>query len=238
MSRGIVRMLAAGLSFGLVWSLGMLRAADDDGETDLELMRLQFARSLIAGSLQPLKQHMDELLVLERSLAKQRDYRGAIEAQQQRRRIESQLEREDKELLLLETREQSLRASLLPEVIEMPLEEAKLKGLSRPSGGGVIEGWSNPGVAAEWVLPDLPPGGYEVYLRYRCGTVEGGSLLVEESRFTLTGRIETTMKGPERRLLGTLKVTDGDGPFRLVAKTLVKDNLMQLLGVELVPASR
>lgn len=231
-------MLMAGLGLCLLWG-GALRAAADEGEeTDLELMRLQFARSMIVKSLGPLKAHMEELWKLERAFAERRDYEGALVAQAERRRLEAQLEREDKELLLLETREQSLRASLLPDVIELPLAEAKLDGLRRPEGGGLIDGWSRPGAAAEWVLPELPAGGYEVFLKYRCGTLEGGSMSVEETKFTLEARIETTMSGPERRFLGTLKVTDGAGPFRLVTKTLVKDHLMQLLGVELVPASR
>lgn len=75
-------------------------------------------------------------------------------------------------------------------------------------------------------------------LRYRCGTAEGGKLLIKETRFTLTTTIETTLKGPEERSAGTLKVSDGAGTLTLSAAALITDNLMQLLALELVPATR
>ena len=62
--------------------------------------------------------------------------------------------------------------------------------------------------------------------------------LIKESRFTLTTNIETTLKGPEERTAGTLKISDGAGTLTLSAEALVTNNLMQLLAVELVPASR
>ena len=75
-------------------------------------------------------------------------------------------------------------------------------------------------------------------LRYRCGATEGGQLLIKEARFTLTTNIETTLKGPEERSAGTLKISDGNGTLSLSAQALVTDNLMQLLAVELVPATQ
>jgi len=104
--------------------------------------------------------------------------------------------------------------------------------------GGAITGWSKTGAAATWKLPSLPAGGYEVLLRYRCGAAEGGTLLVKETRYSLTATIESTLKGPEERNAGTLKISDGSGTFTLVVESLVTNNLMQLLAVELVPASR
>lgn len=213
-------------------------AGPDADSTELELMRLRFARSLIEKSLAPLKVRIEELSEKEKVLAVERDYAGAMRVREERRRLEGQLDREDKELLLLEAREQSLRAELLPDVIELPLADARLEGVHRPAGGGLIDGWSGTGSSAEWQLPNLPPGGYEVYLKYRCGALEGGTVVIQEARFSLSGRIETTLKGPERRLIGTVKITDGTGTFRISPKSVVKDNLMQLMGVELVPSSR
>ena len=213
-----------------------IHAADPDPAHTLELARLNFERSMIETSLTPLKKHLTELALLEKQHADARDYGGAIEARDLRRRVEDELERLDKELLLLQTRELSLKASLLPDRIPLRLEAAELRGVARE--GGSLTRWSKPGASATWKLSGLPPGGYEVILRYRCGPLEGGSVLVQEAKFTLSGDMETTLKGPEEKNLGTLKITDGSGPLTISARTVVKDNLMQLLAVELVPASR
>jgi hypothetical protein len=50
--------------------------------------------------------------------------------------------------------------------------------------------------------------------------------------------MDTTLRGPEVKNLGTLKITDGSGSLRLTARTIVKSNLMDLIAVELVPANR
>lgn len=233
-------LLSAGC---LLWIGGIIAhtevavpASDAAPEHAVELKRLSFQRTLVEASLAPLKRHLTEVAILERQRADARDYKGAIEARNQRKRMEEELGRLDKELLLLQTREQSLIASLLPDRIPLALEAAQLDGVRRE--GGVLTGWSHPGAAAKWRLPNLPPGGYEVVLRYRCGPLEGGSLVVQEARFNLKGEMDTTLKGPREKNLGTLKVSDGSGPLSITARTVVKDNLMQLLGVELIPASR
>ncbi len=213
-----------------------LWAAEPDSRQSLELKRIAFQRSVVEASLEPLKKHLSELILLEKSRADARDYSGAIEARDLRKRLEMELERLDKELLLLQTREQSLYASLLPDRIKLPLDEAKLNGVKKE--GGSLTAWSKAGASATWALNKLPPGGYEVILRYRCSPVEGGSLVVKESRFTLQADVETTLKGPQERNIGTLKITDGSGSFSITARTVLKDNLMHLLAVELVPASK
>ncbi len=211
-------------------------AAEPDPRITLDITRLTFQRSIMEASLNPLKTHLSQLILLEKSCAEARDYTGAIEARDLRKRLEKELERLDKELLLLQTREQSLRASQLPDRIRLPLESAKLNGVRHESGS--LTGWSRPDASAEWQLTELPPGGYEVVLRYRCSPVEGGSLLVQEARFNLKADVETTLKGPEEKNLGTLKITDGNGPLKITARTVLKDNLMHLLSVDLVPTSK
>jgi hypothetical protein len=191
---------------------------------------------MIETSLTPLKKHLSELALLEKQYAEAKDYDGAIEARDQRRRMEKELERLDKELLLLQTRKESLTASLLPDRISLRLEDATLKDVERQAGS--LTRWTKPGASASWKLPNLPPGGYEVVLRYRCGPLEGGSVVVSEARYSLSADVETTLRGPQEKNLGTLKVTDGAGSFTIAARTVVKDNLMHLLGVQLIPSSR
>lgn len=213
-----------------------MSAAEPDPKRTLDMTRLAFQRSIVEASLAPLKKHLSELILLEKSRAEARDYTGAIEARDLRKRLETELERLAKELLLLQTREQAIKSSLLPDRIRLPIDAANLTGVHRE--GGLLTGWSKPGASAEWKLDNLPPGGYEVILRYRCTPLEGGSLTVQETRFSLMADVETTLKGPQEKNLGTLKITDGSGPLKISARTVLKDNLMQLLAVDLVPASK
>jgi len=212
------------------------RTDDPGASSDIALLRLSYERELIEASLAPVKEQITTLGTLEKQFATDRDYDDAITARDERKRLQNELARLDKELLLLQTREQALKSSLLPDRIKLPLDAAALSDLRLE--GGAITGWSKVGAAATWKLPGLPPGGYEVMLRYRCGAAEGGKLLIKESRYTLTTNIETTLKGPEERSAGTLKISDGAGALTLSAEALVTNNLMQLLAVELVPASR
>lgn len=212
------------------------RADDPGSSADVALLRLAYERNLIEGILAPVKLQITTLSGLERQFAEARDYDAAITARDERKRLQSELARLDKELLLLQTREQALKTSLLPDRIKFPVEEAQLNGVRLQSGS--LVGWSAVGASATWKLPSLPHGGYEVMLKYRCGAAEGGVLLIQEARFSLSAPIETTLKGPEERNAGTLKISDGTGTLTLTAQSLVTNNLMQLLAVELVPASR
>lgn len=210
---------------------------DDPGASqEIAVRRISYERSLIAATLEPVKRQIITLGTLEKQFAEARDYDAAITARDERKRLQNELARLDKELLLLQTREQALKTALLPDRIKLPLDSAQLTDLRRD--GGAITGWSKIGSSATWKLPALPPGGYEVLLRYRCGAAEGGTLLIKEARFTLSASIETTLRGPEERNAGTLKVSDGSGTLTLATQSLVTNNLMQLLAVELVPASR
>ncbi len=203
----------------------------------LELERLSFQKRLLEAGLRPLQQHLSALQELEKQRATSGDYAGAIEARNQRKKLTTELERLDKELLLTQTREQSLKARLLPDRITLPLEDARLEGGVQRTGGE-LTGWSGPDSAASWTLPNLPPGGYEILLKYRCGALEGGTLEIQETRFHLSAEVLTTLRGPQEKNLGTLKITDGTGPLVIRARGVLKDNLMHLLAVHLVPAAR
>jgi len=229
--------------FFVILCLSLLVSRPSTGQQDtsstndaVELARLRFQRGLIEASLAPLKKHVLELATLEKERAESRDYPGAIAARQERRKVEDELERLDKELLLLQTREQSLKAAALPDRLPLALDQAELNHVRRE--GGTLTGWSQPGASATWKLPALPSGGYEVVIRYRCGPLDGGLLEVRESKFRLSSQIDTAAQGPQEKNLGTLKITDGSGTLTLAATTLVKDNLMSLMGLWLLPASK
>ena len=204
----------------------------------LELERLVFQRDLLAASLNPLKTALSELDDLARGSARERDYETAIAARAERQLIEAELDRIAKELVVIEARREALEAALLPDRIPLPLDQARLAGVRFDPAKAMLTDWREPGASAEWTLPGIPAGGYEVVLTYQCNAVEGGTLVVTEKSFSLTAEMDTTLRGPEPKNLGTLKVTDGKGPFRLTARTIVKSNLMNLIAVELVPSNR
>jgi hypothetical protein len=212
------------------------RAEDPGVVPEIELLRVKFERDWLAATLEPLKKHATDLTTLEKAAANHRDYEAAIRLRAERQGIEAQVAQLGQQLQLLQSREQNVKTAILPSRIRLALEEAKLSGgVVRESG--MLTQWAKPGAAALWKLPALPPGGYEVLLRYRCGPLEGGSLRVSEARFTLTGSIETTLKGEEEHSLGTLRITNGSGSFTLTAQSVFKDNLMQLLALDLLPAA-
>lgn len=199
------------------------------------ISRLKIDRHMIESSLEPIKKHLLDLTVLEKQRSSQRDYEGALAALKERKRIEAQLEQLDRLMLLIITRQEAIQTAEIPDKIFLPLESAQLNGVRRESGE--LSGWNLPGSTASWKLPNIPSGGYEVFIRYRCSPLEGGVLEVKESKFSITSQIETTLKGPQQKKLGTLKITTGNGPFTLTGKTLLKGNLMNLLELWLIPAN-
>ena len=205
---------------------------------EIELARLGHHRQLLEASLGPLKTALSRLDELALTLARERNYEDALALRAERQRIEAELERIAKELLVLEAREKLLTSALLPDRLLLPLDKARLDGVRWDAQKQCLTDRSRPGASAEWSLPGIPPGGYEVVLTYQCNLIEGGTLQVSEKTFTLSGEMDTTLRGPEQKKLGTLKVSDGSGPLRITARTVVKSNLMDLYAVELVPANR
>lgn len=205
---------------------------------ELAVMRTTYELSILQAGSPALRQHVSELAALEKRCAAARDYKGAIAARNERLNIEREIARIDKESLLLRTREQGLRSSMLPDQIILMPEQATLAGVEREPGNGALTNWSKPGASAAWKLPDLPPGGYEVLVRYSCDALEGGSMTIAEQAFSLSGTADTTFKGPAEKNIGTLKITNGSGPLTITARTVLKSNLMHLYFVKLVPANR
>lgn len=207
-----------------------------DEVSKIHLMsRLKLDRQIIELSLEPIKKHLLDLTLLEKQRGSLRDYEGALVVLKERKKIETQLEQLDRLRLLIFTRQEAIQATQIPDKISLPLDLAVLNGVKRESGE--LSGWNIPGANASWKLPGIPSGGYEVFIRYRCSPLEGGVLEVNESRFSITSQIETTLKGPQQKKLGTLKITSGDGPITLTGKALLKGSLMNLLELWLVPAN-
>ena len=231
-SRPLLRFVAAGMA------LLVPVAAMDGMRAEFGILRAVHEAGMLRAALPLLKQHQAELAALEKRLAGNRDYAGAITARNERLAVAKDLARLEKEELLLRSREQGLRAALLPDQIVLMPEQAVLSGVEREAGSGALTGWKKAGASATWKLPGLPPGGYEVVIRYSCDALEGGTVLISEQTFSLSGVLGTTLKGPDERNFGTLKITNGSATFTLAARSVIKDNLMHLYYVKLLPANR
>ncbi len=202
-------------------------------------LRARLELNLAQNTVPALRDYATELGALEKQAASARDYDTAAAVRKERLQVLAEAASQEKLALLLETRQPGLDPSAASEKIVLKIADAQLDGgVALDAVSGALTGWSHAGASATWKLPDLPAGGYEVVLRYASGPMEGGTVLVQETFFTLTSNINTTLKGPEEQNLGTLKIRDGSGTFKISAKTVLHDNLMQLLGVELLPANR
>jgi len=204
---------------------------------DLTSQRAKMELGLAQGTLPALREYAAALAVLEKQAVAARDYETASAVRTEKLRVTAEAAAQEKLALLLETRQQTDDAKGAGKIV-LKIAEAKLEGITLNAATGVLTGWSAPGASATWKLPDLPPGGYEVVLRYSSGPLEGGSVIVQEAFYTLSASIGTTLKGFEDQNIGTLKIRDGSGPLKISAKTVLKNNLMQLQGVELLPANR
>jgi hypothetical protein len=213
---------------------------DKQGPTtpQVELARLAHQERLLTALLDPLKGYLSALDEQAGRAAAERDYDTAVHAMEERRRMQTELERIVMELSLVQSRQETVKRALVPDRVELPLDRARLINTRWSEDGKSVTQWSRPGDGLEWTLPDLPPGGYEVVITYECSPLEGGILQCSEARYHLSAGLDTTLRGPETKNLGTLRLTDGGGVLRLTARTVVKDNLMRLHAVALIPASQ
>jgi hypothetical protein len=205
--------------------------------SELKAGQAQLEADLIAATTPVLRQQVTALSALEKRAAVTRDYDTAIAARNERSKIEAELSAQEKLALLLAARPGNEPAETQDRII-LKAADAKLDRVRLDPASGVLTDWSAVGASATWKLPGLPPGGYEVQLRYSSGALEGGSVLIQESFYSLTGDLQTTLKGFVDDTIGTLKIRDGTGQLRLSAKSLLKTNLMQLQSVELIPSNR
>lgn len=188
---------------------------------------------MASSSIPPLKKLIGDLEALEKKAAAANDFETAMAARTARLRSQAELAAAEKLLLLLQTAGETAPVGK----IVLKLEDAVLEGVKLDPAKHVLTGWQNPASKATWKLPGIPPGGYEVVLRYSSGTSEGGMVRVAEAFYTLTVPTRITLNGAEDHFLGTLRIRDGQGPLVISAASVLKNNLMELEEVELLPCS-
>lgn len=203
-------------------------------ETALARLRADFEAALARASVEPLKLRITELQAAEKRAAAAWDWEQALAAREKRQRAEMDLASAEKLSLLLGTVKE-LEATRGK--IDLPLTQATLEGVKYDDSRKALTDWRTTSSRAMWTLPDLPPGGYEVVLRYTSSATQGGTVRVQEQFYSLNADTHITLAGPEDHLLGTLRVRTGSGPLVVSASKVSKGGLMDLYGVQLVPVN-
>ena len=218
------------LALLILLSSGPDVSAADEGA--LAKLRVEFEAALARHAVEPLQQHLAELETLEQKAAAARDWATALACREAHQQASAELASVEKVNLLAadETRKGSAE-------IRLPLALAKLEGVKFDLSGGLLKDWLTVGSNAQWTLPGIPPGGYEVTLRYASSATQGGTVIAEEAHYTLSAATKITLNGPESHMIGTLRIRDGSGPFRLRVGGVSKAGLMDLAEVILTPAN-
>jgi hypothetical protein len=195
--------------------------------------RSKFIKDLATATAPILRQASAALQTLEKNAAQARDYEAAITARDERKQVEALIAEQEKMQLLSTAQQQTLAT---PPAVQLKLSDAKLSGVILDKDA--LTQWADTSATATWALPQLAPGGYEVVLQYRSDAAEGGTLLVQESFYTLKTTLETTLKGATKLNAGTLRIKDGSGTLTLRPLSVVGRNLMRLEALELIPSAR
>ncbi len=94
-----------------------------------------------------------------------------------------------------------------------------------------IDGWKVPGEYAEWDLDVLKSGLYEVTIAYGCSPVKmGGTLRFTAGQSRLYFKVVPTGNGEvfERKVIGTLKLVEGNVKLKAEVSEIDGDELMRL----------
>ncbi|MEZ0386343.1 MAG: hypothetical protein ACAI34_04690 [Verrucomicrobium sp.] len=235
-SRSLFSGLSAVFLVGLsVTSKDSSAAQDVTPEREMRSLKMQLRQDLLTAMLPEKRKQMEELIALEKKLATTQNYAGALRARDERLKLEKEISNIEKELPALRAQAASLLARSLPERIELKLSEAQITGLKLDSREGTLGGWQTPGASAAWKLPDLPPGGYEVVMRY---SSDDGGIVLKESFYSLAVPCGTATKAPAERSVGTLRIRDGNSSLTLTANPPEKSATLRVYSLSLVPASR
>jgi hypothetical protein len=202
--------------------------------TDLQPLRKQFEHDSLQAGLPVLRRQVESLRAMELKAAEARDYDTALAARAERRKLSATLADQEKMELLVEAQSAVVGRKETQRIVLNPAE-AKLSGVELEAKA--LTHWSGIDASATWKLPDLAPGGYEVILKYECDSAGKDGMMVQEKFFTLSGEWQTSAKGPVEHRLGILRVRDGGGLFKVVAKTDLQGKLLKLQSVELVPVT-
>ncbi len=211
-----------------------LRSADEN-VPDLRTLKAQLRRELLTAALPEQKAYRDALQALEKKHAESQDFASALKAREERIKIETEIAAAEKEIASLAGRA-SGSAPLPKGRIEMKTGEAALTGVRLDPEKNALAGWEAPGASSEWKLPNLPPGGYEVFMAHLGGPI---SILLKEGFYTLAGELKPAAGGkPVEQSLGTLRIRDGAGPLTLTVTSAQNASDLRVYSLWLVPSAR
>lgn len=199
----------------LAWCLVALApvlTAQDIPAPDLRQMRLQVRHDLLSALLPEKKRHLTALQEIEKKLAADSDYAGAIKARDESRILEREIAAIQRELsaapFLTATRGKKSTS-----LIELPLASAQTSQTSLDATVNALINWNGDNATATWKSLNLAPGGYEVRLRYtsdKAVTVEA-----QEAFYKLQALLPATMEKPAELALGTLRISNNESVLTL-----------------------
>ncbi len=181
-----------------------LSLAAQDATPDLRKLRQQLRRSIVTTLLPEKRAHRDDLLALEKRYAAAFDYAGAMRTRDERLMLEQEIAAMEKEAPA-ETAANHTGATRF----ELKLSDATLSGARIAPKEGSITDWEKSGASATWVLPGLPPGGYEVLVRYT--TDRAAAVMLKETYYFLQAGLAAGNGKSTEVILGTLRIRDGKG---------------------------
>ncbi len=211
------------------------RTGTGDAGQELAKLRAAFEADIAKTGEPQMRLYLAQLENLERSLAAEGDYAGAIRARDEAEVVRGQIASLDPSSP--PGTDAGDRSELPPKIIFLP-KDALTVGTIWDRESDSLYGWRSRNELARWQLPNLPPGGYEVVLEFQAGTSEGGEFIISETFFYLGGQIRPTGAKIEKVNFGTLKIRSGQGPLSLYATRTEPGGLMRLKSIELVPAWR
>ncbi|TLD71927.1 hypothetical protein FEM03_04165 [Phragmitibacter flavus] len=223
-----------------ICSLVILPLASQEPPTTREsLPQLkQKLRHALFTALLPEKQAQREALYsLEKQLASGGDYREAIHARDQRILLEQEIAQTQQHLLNPPVIAHA--AVDLPQSIPLENSVAQLNQLTLdPANNNRLSGWTTTESSATWTLPNLPPGGYEILLRYSLNPSSTPPVIqLKETLYHLPVALESTDNQPTSKKVGTLRISNGSGPLILSPLSISADQQLHIISLTLQPSA-
>lgn len=203
----------------------------------LPVLKQKLRHTLFTALLPEKQAQREALFSLEKQLASGGDYKEAIHARDQRLALEQEIAFTQQQLLNPPSTQPSTVD--VPENIALENTTAQLNQVTLDPVEHSLTGWTSTDASASWTLPNLPPGGYEIVLRYLLKPTKTPALLnIKESLYHLSLPLEPTDHHPTTKKIGTLRISNGSGPLILQPSDISAEHDLHIHSIALRPCAR
>lgn len=199
------------LSWCLV-ALAPVLTAQDIPSPDLRQMRQQVRHDLLTALLPEKKRHLATLQEVEKKLAADSDYAGAIKARDESRALEREIAAIQRELAAAPFLS-AAQGNKATKPIELSFALAQTSHASLDTTINALTNWSGDQATATWKSLNLAPGGYEVRIRYTSDAAV--TMEAQEAFYKLQALLPATTGKSEELALGTLRISSSDSSLTL-----------------------